>query len=111
MVDGTGVARRPGWRTATFVGAVGAGGWLMLVGMFWSGTMTVSDAQAGRWARAAAFAFATLLPAVCVEATRIVLRRRFPGLPRTALVAAMTVGAAVGLAVGAFAIGTAFEAL
>jgi hypothetical protein len=47
----------------------------------------------------------------CVEATRAGLRRRFPGLPRTALVAAMTVGAIVGLAVGAFAIGAAFEGL
>ena len=47
----------------------------------------------------------------CVEATRSVLRRRFPGWPRTALVAAMGVGAAAGLAVGAFAIGAAFEGL
>jgi hypothetical protein len=45
------------------------------------------------------------------EATGAGLRRRFPGLPRTALVAAMTVGAIVGLAVGAFATGPAFEGL
>ncbi|HEY7072852.1 MAG TPA: hypothetical protein VH479_22175, partial [Acidimicrobiales bacterium] len=72
---------------------------------------TVSDAQAGDWGRSAAFAFATVLPALCAEASRAVLRRRFPGWPRTALVAAMGLGAAVGLAAGALAIGTAFEGL
>jgi hypothetical protein len=33
MVDGTGVARRPWWRTATFVGAAAVGGWLMFEGL------------------------------------------------------------------------------
>jgi hypothetical protein len=73
--------------------------------------MTVSDAQHGRGARAVAFAVATLLPATCAEGSRAVLRRRCPGWPRTALVAAMTLGAAVGVVVGSFAIGLAFGGL
>jgi len=33
MVDGTGVARRPWSRSASFVGAVLVGGWLMFEGL------------------------------------------------------------------------------
>jgi hypothetical protein len=87
MRDGTAAARRP-WRRTT-----------------------VTHARDGNSARAAAFAFATVLPAVCVEATRGVLRRRFPRAPRTALVAAMTLGAAVGVVAGTLAIDTAFDGL
>jgi hypothetical protein len=43
--------------------------------------------------------------------SRAVLRRRFPGWPRTALVAAMGVGAAVGLAVAVLAISLALDGL
>lgn len=108
MSSGT-VAARPWWRTAAVAVALGGCAYMILVGMSFSGLMTVTDAQDGRWARSAAFAFATMLPAVCVEVGRRGLRWRFPRFPRTTLVAASGLAATVAFVVGSVAVGTAFQ--
>jgi hypothetical protein len=91
------------------VAALGGCGDVILIGMLFSGAMTVADAQDGRWARSAGFAVATMLPAVCVEVGRRTLRWRFPRFPRTTLVAAAGLAATVAFGVGSVAAGTAFQ--